>query len=130
MKMIFFTTLIVSLLTVFSTRVSLLRATTKYGGFSKSCYSISVQGRNNLKALCKDHNSRIIESSVDLNKCIGNIEGKLTAQSGGYTQSTRNCAFKRGSILFCECRTSQGKYKRSNINLNSLVGNINGILKC
>ena len=128
MKIIIFATLIISLISIFSKRVRNFRAKTKNGGFSRTCRNISLNGTK-LQGRCANKIGIKMWTALDLDTCIGNIEGKLQGNQGGYSKTSHYC-FLQHTTLSCESRTSSGSYKTTQINLDSVVGNMDGILKC
>ena len=60
--------------------------------------------------------------SIDLDRCIGNVNGELTVGFQNFSQSSRNIrlpyAFGQDlGILEAECRRSDGSWVKSRINL-------------
>lgn len=88
-----------------------------------------VQGTTELdcaKSTCLKNKSY----KVNLNNLVANIDGKLTAQTGGnFAQTCRNVKFVAGK-LSAECLTQvKTQQKTSSLNLNNCIKNANGLLK-
>jgi hypothetical protein len=81
-----------------------------------------------LSATCKRINGNMQYTSVDLNNCLGNIDGTLT-KNRDFLLSCKNCIL-RDETISCDCKRRDGTWKSSSIEINSFVGNDNGILRC
>jgi hypothetical protein len=81
-----------------------------------------------LSAKCKRMNDSMQNTSVDLNICLGNIDGTLT-KNRDFLLSCKNCRLS-DETLFCDCKRRDGSWNSSSIEINSFVGNDNGILRC
>ena len=68
-------------------------------------------------------------TSVDLNTVIANMNGQLVIYSG-FAQSCINCTITVDGQLACQCqRAADEVYVSSQIPLNPVFSNINGVLE-
>jgi len=98
------------------------------GGFSVTSRNIRLRGTE-LFAQCKAEDGSYKDSSLDLNKYIGNIEGCLEWKFSGFAGSSKAISLSGSSYLLATCQTSEGKNYNSAINLDEQVVNINGQLE-
>ena len=98
------------------------------GGFSLTSRNIRLSGTE-LQAQCKAEDGSYKDSSLDLNKYIGNIEGCLEWKYAGFADSSKDISLSGSSYLLATCQTSQGTFYNSAINLDEQIVNINGQLQ-
>ncbi|KAJ3047183.1 hypothetical protein HK097_000159 [Rhizophlyctis rosea] len=83
-----------------------------------------------LVARCYDSNGKEQPSTLDLNKCIANIDGELRwCRDGNFAFSSDDIWVDREGILHAKCKTTnniQAKY--STLDLNKRIANVNGCL--
>ena len=96
------------------------------GNFSQSCHSISVDG-NQLSAICRTTDQREVETGINLDQFIGNIDGNLTWGESDFSLSSSKM-YMDGSILFALCKKMNGDEKPSGLNLDAAISNIDGNL--
>jgi hypothetical protein len=80
-----------------------------------------------LSAKCRGEHG-MQNASLNLNNCLGNVDGTLTG-GRGFLESCKNCRLS-GKTISCECKRRDGTSNPSRIDINSFVGNVNGVLKC
>ena len=98
------------------------------GGFSATSKDIHLSGAE-LQAKCQANDGSYKDSTLDLNKYIGNIEGCLEWHSAGFADSSKDISLSGSSYLLAKCQTSQGSYYATAINLDELVINVDGQLQ-
>jgi hypothetical protein len=69
---------------------------------------------------------------VDLSHCLGSQDGKLIYQvEGKFGDICKACEMEDdSSILTCQCRNDAAKYVPAQFDINTIVGNVEGDLKC
>ncbi|GLB34311.1 hypothetical protein LshimejAT787_0111950 [Lyophyllum shimeji] len=95
----------------------------------------SVQGIRGsiLHALCEDGHGGITSTTLDLNGCLGNKDGILVYPGDRYRET---CQYEQlpsdvaNGKYGCDCEDGTGKFKRSTIDLFSIVSNKDGQLSC
>jgi len=99
------------------------------GNFSASCTNIGLRG-DALTASCRTLANTLVSTSVDLNRCIQNVNGSFAW--GGNANFGASCSGCRlsGSELVCNCAERTGKVDETVIDLNDDVSNCNGSLRC
>ncbi|KAI1342041.1 Cyanovirin-N [Xylariaceae sp. FL0016] len=105
------------------------------GGFYAACASwqLGFRGVDRfLVSTCPAGDGAAVRSALDLNDCLGNSEGAITAQRVGFAfNSCWGCSASNTSAeLTCDCRTSGDKTKTSTIDLDTVISNDDGILGC
>jgi len=98
------------------------------GGFSATSKDVHLRGAE-LQAKCQTEGGSYKDSTLDLNKYIGNIEGCLEWNFAGFADSSKDISLSGSSYLLAKCQTSQGNYYTSAINLDELVINADGQLQ-
>ncbi|KAG8166637.1 hypothetical protein KVR01_002326 [Diaporthe batatas] len=105
-----------------------------YQNFTFSCESIYSFGEEhrNISAVCSRD---AVVSLLDLNDCIGNVQGQLVCSNHKYLSTCWDCTFTQSAIhepawMECSCDTNYGIYSRVAKNLNDCVGNDHGQLRC
>ncbi|POS76443.1 hypothetical protein DHEL01_v205152 [Diaporthe helianthi] len=105
-----------------------------YQNFTFSCESIYSFGEEhrNISAVCRRD---AVVSHLDLNDCIGNVQGQLVCSNQNYLNTCWDCNFTQLAIhepawLECNCDTNDGIDMRVAKNLNDCVGNDDGQLRC
>jgi hypothetical protein len=91
----------------------------------RSCKNALVG--SNLSTKCRGEHG-VQNTSVDLNNCLGNVDGTLN-RGKNFLLSCMSCRLRRETIT-CECKRHDGTWNTSRIDLNSFVGNDNGVLRC
>ncbi|KAB5589433.1 hypothetical protein CTheo_7127 [Ceratobasidium theobromae] len=97
--------------------------------FYSSCNSPALQSGSNsvMQANCRKKNGVFVTTSLDLNRCLVNTNGKLGCKSNGkYAQSCSNCQII-GYTLHCNCNPGG---QATQLDLNQCVGNNDGQLSC
>jgi len=95
------------------------------GNFSRSCGDIALNGTT-LSATCKDRSANPRRTSLDLNRRIGNRDGRLTI-SGGYASTCKNVGLS-GVSLQGDCKTFNGDFRSTSLDLNRVITNNDGNL--
>ncbi|KAF8981838.1 hypothetical protein BDQ17DRAFT_1438192 [Cyathus striatus] len=86
-----------------------------------------------LQATCRTITGASTTTSLDLNKCIINASGYLRCQTnGGFLGSCQptNSPTTGNAYLQATCGNGNGGYYRDSFDLNTCVGNSNGVLVC
>ena len=101
------------------------------GDFTLTCRNITINGAS-LEAFCKTINGQEVQTGINLNNYIVNINGQLGwARQGNFIASSRDCVIRgneRVSILDCKTVTINGFETNSSLNLDERIVNINGSL--
>ncbi|RDW58128.1 hypothetical protein BP6252_13539 [Coleophoma cylindrospora] len=105
------------------------------GDYSKTCGQYSTDPNDNtVLANCGDGHGGYRDSRMDMNLCLGNSGGTLVAQNnGGYHDTCYACGplFDGPTTTFsCICGDGKGGWPVTSIDLNSVLGNIDGYLWC
>jgi hypothetical protein len=102
------------------------------GDFTLSCRNITITNGASLEAFCKTINGQEVQTGINLNHHIANINGQLVwATQGNFIATSRNCVIRgnrRVSILACKTLTINGFETNSSLNLDERIININGWL--
>ena len=104
------------------------------GAFQKTCKDVSLDG-SVLIAKCENwtNNGKTKEqvtSKLDLNQCIGNIDGKLTWGHANYKATSKTCSLINQLTLKCESQSKNGAFVTTTYDLGLTVTNTNGKLTC
>ena len=104
------------------------------GAFQKTCKDVSLDG-SVLIAKCENwtNNGKTREektSKLDLDKCIGNIDGKLTWGHTDYKKTSKSCKLINQLTLQCESQSKKGAFVTTTYDLGLTVTNTNGTLTC
>ncbi|KAF8207433.1 Cyanovirin-N [Mycena galopus ATCC 62051] len=105
------------------------------GGFLASCSNTNVNAQTDvLTTTCRNSAGGSVTSSINLNVCIGNANGKLVARyNGNFSGSCSGLTFLgTGSTatLISQCRNDGGTFASTSIDLNAVFTNKNGFLNC
>eukprot|EP00729_Bicosta_minor_P007175 gene7175-17692_t len=95
--------------------------------FSASSSSIELTEDGILTASCKDSHGKDTASTLDLNKHVGNKNGKIDFNGADFGKSARALTLA-SSTLTCELRTISGQWVPATLNLDTAVENQNGTL--
>ncbi len=100
------------------------------GGFSQTCRNISVNG-SRLTATCEKADGYTpSQTSIDLNKYIGNIDGTLEWGDHLFSQTCNEVGLAGKNRLRAECeKADQQSSLGSYINLDEHIANIDGTLE-
>jgi hypothetical protein len=96
--------------------------------FQKSCQNVKLNN-NVLSGKCLNKKQKPINARINLDRCIGNNDGKLMAHMKQYNKSSKSCKLEE-STMKCLSKNKKGKYISSQFDLSKIVGNINGRLVC
>ncbi|WP_332987291.1 CVNH domain-containing protein [Scytonema sp. PRP1] len=103
--------------------------------FSLTCDKDKIEINGSiLSTSCKKSNGDSQQTSIDLDKYIGNLDGKLSWSDKNFSKSCKNIApaqllSTRQLVLVAECKTAAGDtYYPSEIELDSHIVNIDGTL--
>lgn len=95
---------------------------------AKCCTNIRLEGAT-LRASCTDANNNKADAQMDLNRCIGNIDGTLKREHN-YSNSCRDCRVN-GTVLTCNCqKADQWEWLISGLDLSTVLRITNGQLSC
>ena len=98
--------------------------------FSLTSTYIGLNGVQ-LYALCKTVSGNKVESSINLNDCIANINadnGVLTWAKGGDFAATSVAITLNGTVLHAQCKHFDGSLNSSQLDLDERISNNNGQL--
>lgn len=99
------------------------------GGFTRSCENIRLESGRFLYANCKDRNATFRgQSSLDLMDRVGNKDGHLGLYGGGYLKSCRNLRSDDRTTIWADCRTYNGDWRATSLNLDRVISNSDGNL--
>lgn len=102
----------------------------KFGGnFAHSCKNILIHNKHSISADCKTYAGFFKKSVLSLVDCLENKKGLLEI-GRDYQKSTKGCQIDQLGIYTCDGQIDAMKWKRSSIDLNLLVTNLDGNLKC
>ncbi|KAL7276436.1 hypothetical protein RUND412_000575 [Rhizina undulata] len=96
--------------------------------YSRSSREISLQNDHILVAQCRNVNGEFVESRLDLNRYLGNINGVFYWNEKVFSNSAREVRLEYGSELFAELRREDGSWRATSVDLNDHIGNHNGKL--
>jgi hypothetical protein len=107
------------------------------GEFSLSCDKDKIEINGSiLSTSCTKSNGNSQETSIDLDKYIGNLDGKLSWSDKNFSKTCKNIApaqllNTRQLILVAECQPAVGgdTYYPSELELDAHIANIDGTLK-
>lgn len=95
--------------------------------FSESSENYRLEGHH-LHADCRDEDDNMCNSSLDLNRVLGNDEGRFDSNGENFSESAEFYGLD-GTTLVARLRDSDGEYHDARIDLNSLIMNNNGRLE-
>jgi hypothetical protein len=99
------------------------------GDFSQTCENINITG-STLTADCERANGGYQDTSIDLDRYIGNIDGTLEWGDRRFSLTCNEVGLAGNNRLRAECeRRDQRSYLGSYINLDDHIANIDGRLK-
>lgn len=101
-------------------------STAMAGNFSHTCRDISIDG-GQLSAICRTQDQRERNTAINLDRFIGNIDGRLTWGERNFSHSSRDI-YVDGNRLEAICRAMDGSERQSSLNLDRAISNINGKL--
>jgi hypothetical protein len=81
-----------------------------------------------LRAECHDWDKNWRSASLDLDKYIGNSDGKFSLSGKNFSQGANNLELC-GSKLSARLRRHDGQHVKATFNLNLCVANMNGSLE-
>lgn len=101
------------------------------GNFSASCDTITMDGDYDLIASCATVSGNHKLSSIKLDDCFANIDGRLTwSKNGHFVASSRDIALlENGRVLRAACGDGRNGWIVNHIRLDERITNDNGELK-
>ncbi|KAJ7096893.1 Cyanovirin-N [Mycena epipterygia] len=94
-----------------------------------SCENISINlATLELTGTCPTNSGAPMTSSINLNSCVGNTNGELTA-GNNFSSSCENIGFS-GITLSSACLDDAGNRVSSSFNLGTILRDENGVLTC
>ncbi|KAK2018457.1 Cyanovirin-N [Colletotrichum eremochloae] len=84
------------------------------------------------RAECRSRSGSWGRSDLSLPKCLANSNGRLVEQNnGGYDLScdVRSCQTS-GTSITCNCKDYGGNWRSTSYNLNNVLANDDGVLRC
>jgi hypothetical protein len=109
-----------------------LKTTQQTTNFSQTCkeerFDVQI---SKLSAKCRRTSGDWKQTEIDLNYCMGNIDGLLTHEERNFSQTCINCVMRNKQIT-CACQEANGRSwnLETIIAVNTFVRNDNGDLKC
>jgi len=101
------------------------------GDYSKSCTDIKLDTKGVLSANCKDLKGVVIATTLDLNNCLVNTDGKLDWKlAGDFTKTTPTVTLTNGDLTYQATNKAGALSASSTFSLNAKVSNNNGQLLC
>ena len=103
--------------------------------FTRTCDGMILSGvaGADLIARCRTLTDEAIDTRIDLNDFIRNVNGHLTftnTKGSFFTKTCRNIRLSRTRrTLFASCPTSSGAFRNSSLRIDSRITNRNGVLK-
>jgi hypothetical protein len=102
------------------------------GQFSKTCDDINIEG-STLSATCQTIDGDYQETSINLDKYVGNLDGKLSWGDHDFSQTCENVAvaqsLKGEYQVAGKCKTKAGAYTQTELGLDARIANIDGNLQ-
>ena len=99
------------------------------GGFTRSCEDVRLVSGRYLYANCKDRNATFRgQTSLDLMDRVGNKNGNLGLYGGGYLKSCKNLGSDNINTIWADCRTYNGDWRSTRLNLDDVISNSDGNL--
>lgn len=96
--------------------------------FSDSTKNIIIT-KGVLAAQCKKADLKtFVQSSISLNKYIGNVDGKLTWGGQGFSNTAETVHVVKG-VLTARLKNQAGKLVVSKLDLNQHIQNVDGVLR-
>jgi len=101
------------------------------GNFAASSRHVRLEGSSTLTAECANLHGHHHESSIDLNDCLTNTNGKLLwARGGNFAASSRHIRLTdNGVALEAELGDGRGGWQHNKVWLNERITNDNGRLE-
>ena len=107
-----------------------IRDTKALGAFQRTCNSVTLKA-STLTAKCQAMNGSWRDTSVDLNRCLANMNGNLQwAVNGNYIASSRGCALRLPNLICNSQRANQSWNSSASINIDAGITNRDGRLVC
>ena len=125
MKQLFFTLMIASALAL-NVGVENVQA----GDFSFTCKAIKING-NMLTAICRTKAQLPNPTSINLDTCIDNLDGKLVWSGRNFSQTCANIKLDdtgNNILLNANCKKRNGALIPASINLDQRIDNQDGRL--
>jgi hypothetical protein len=95
--------------------------------FQLTSKAIALDGIT-LTATCRGQNGMSAKSTLDLNTCIANIDGKLVKTVDGNFAASCSDIWLNGTILRCMAQRTNGDRVTAQINLANFIANKDGRL--
>ncbi|KAJ7136878.1 Cyanovirin-N [Mycena epipterygia] len=95
--------------------------------FSESSQNYRLEGTH-LHAECRDEDGNMCNSSLNLNRVLGNDDGRFDSNGENFSESAEFYGLD-GTTLVARLRSSDGEYYDARIDLNSFITNNNGKLE-
>lgn len=97
------------------------------GNFSHTCRNISIEG-GQLTAICRTVDQRERHTGINLDRFVGNADGRLVWEGRNFSHSSRSIRMRGGKLMGI-CRTRDGRERKCSLNLDTEISNINGKLR-
>lgn len=92
------------------------------------CFDLEL--KTSYSALCLDSSGSLLPSSVDLDKYLGNINGKFDTGSQGFSRSAEQVQLdETGLILSAKLRNYNKCWVDATFDLSTIYANVKGELK-
>lgn len=101
------------------------------GNFHASSRNVRLEGRSMLVADCADTRGHFRQSTIELNDCFTNTNGKLAwVRGGGFALSARGIKLADGGkVMECELGNGHGGFEYNWVRLDERITNEDGHLR-
>ncbi len=103
------------------------------GNFLATCrnvrYSVSGTEEFVLYATCRRRNGSWVRSHINLDRYISNRNGYLSSSGAKFSYTCRNIALYSDGTLEAKCKTYNGDWRSTALNINRRISNIDGTLR-
>jgi hypothetical protein len=90
--------------------------------FSKSSKQVALRDERFLVAKCFSPDGELIDASIDLNTCLGNLDGEFKVGDRDFILSARDIRLD-GKNLTAALRRENGSYVHDSVNLDAFITN-------
>ncbi|EJD35730.1 Cyanovirin-N [Auricularia subglabra TFB-10046 SS5] len=109
---------------------ALLTSVSASSGFGLTCSDIHLDGQNIVATCLNEGGGNNGAQALGLNSCLINNNGEFACQfNGGGLNSCNDCSLG-GTVITCNCFRANGGTDTSSFDLNTCIGNNDGVLVC
>lgn len=95
--------------------------------FSQTCTHLFLEG-SRLTADCRRINQSQVPATLDLDRGIGNLDGRLAWGDRNFSHTCEDIRL-HGAILKAECRRIDGSLNKTRLDLDERIDNSDGMLR-